>query len=113
MIARFWEADLAPGRGADYDAFVAAYSRPMFAALPGCAGALFLGRGERRVVLSLWTGQAAIDALAESTLYRSVVRRLEDSGLLVSAAVTGVSPVTAFAPEGWPGLRPQGHTAAA
>ncbi len=54
MIARLWQTRIDPARSAaEYDAFAATYSRPMFAALPGCLGAFFLGTGEVRSVLEL------------------------------------------------------------
>ena len=82
MIARLWQTRIDPARGADYDAFAGAHSRPMFAALPGCLGALFLGAGEVRSVLSLWTDRASIEALESSVLYRETVARFQATGVL-------------------------------
>ena len=82
MLARLWQTRIDPARGAEYDAFAATYSRPMSAALPGCLGALFLGRGDVRSVLSLWADRAAIEALDASALYRETVTRFELTGVL-------------------------------
>jgi hypothetical protein len=82
MIARLWQTGIDPARGAEYDAFAATYSRPMFAAVPGCLGALFLGTGEVRSVLSLWADAASIDALESSPLYRETVTRFQATGIL-------------------------------
>lgn len=48
MIARLWETRIDPSRGEAYDAFANMHSRPMFASLPGCLAAFFLGTGEAR-----------------------------------------------------------------
>ena len=71
MIARFWHTRIDPARDGEYDAFATMYSRPMFASLPGCVGALFLGTGESHSVLSVWIDQPSIDALATSALVPS------------------------------------------
>jgi|SRR6266481_3250441 len=82
MIARLWQTGIDPARGAEYDAFAATYSRPMFAALGGCLGAFFLGTGEVRSVLSLWADSASIDSLESSPLYRKTVARFQATGVL-------------------------------
>ena len=82
MIARLWQTRVDPARGAEYDAVAETYSRPMFAALPGCLGALFLGTGDVRSVLSLWADRASIEALDTSTLYRETVARFQATGVL-------------------------------
>lgn len=82
MIARLWRTRIDPARGAEYDAFADTYSRPMFAALPGCLGALFLGTGSVRLVLSLWTDRTSIEALDASTVYRETVARFQATKVL-------------------------------
>jgi hypothetical protein len=82
MIARLWQTGIDPARGAEYDAFAGAHSRPMFAALPGCLGAFFLGTGGMRSVLSLWADRASIGALESSVLYRETVARFQATGVL-------------------------------
>jgi len=83
MIARLWQTRIDPRRAAEYDEFAARYSRPMFAALPGCLAAFFLGTGgELRSVLSVWADRASIDALDISALYRETVTRFEATGVL-------------------------------
>jgi hypothetical protein len=55
----------------------------MFAALPGCLAAFFLGAGgEMRSVLSLWADEASSDALDTSALYRDTVTRFQATGVL-------------------------------
>lgn len=93
MIARTWHARLSPGREADYDAFVATHSLPMFRRLPGCRGVLFLGEGLERRVLSLWADPAAIDALASSADYLAVSGQLAQSGILASVGPVDCAPV--------------------
>ena len=83
MIARLWTTRIDPALAPEYDAFAARYSRPMFAALPGCLAAFFLGAsGEMRSVLSLWADQTSIDALQTSTLYQDTVTRFQATGVL-------------------------------
>ena len=82
MIARLWKTRIDPALGAAYDAFANTHSRPMFATLPGCLGAFFLGRGEIRSVLSLWLDNASIEALKDSTLYTETVALFQTSGVL-------------------------------
>lgn len=84
MIARLWRTHIDPVQAAEYDAFAATYSRPMFAALPGCLAAFFLGGtgDEMRSVLSLWADRASIEALDLSALYRETVTRFQTTGVL-------------------------------
>jgi len=82
MIARLWKTGIDPARTAEYDAFADGYSRPMFAALPGCLGAIFLGNADVRWVLSLWSDPASIEALRSASLYRDTVARLQATGIL-------------------------------
>jgi heme-degrading monooxygenase HmoA len=82
MIARMWRTRMDPARGAEYDTFADTYSRPMFATLPGCLGALFLGTGEERSVLTLWADRGSIEALDTSALYRETVARFQATGVL-------------------------------
>src|SRR5262245_39034222 len=95
MIARLWQTRIDAGRAAEYDEFAARYSRPMFAALPGCLAAFFLGTGgEMRSVLSLWADQASIDALEISVLYRETVTRFQATGVLRTPQTVALFEVT-------------------
>jgi len=94
MIARLWETGIRPGMESAYDSFAYTYSRPMFAALPGCLGAFFLGTGATRSVLSLWIDQASIDALKDSELYKDTVARFLATGALLEPQTTKVLEVT-------------------
>lgn len=82
MIARLWTTRIDPARGRAYDAFAEAHSRPMFAALPGCLGARFLGSGDVRTVFSLWTDAESIAAAEASTLYQETVAQFRATGIL-------------------------------
>ncbi len=82
MIARLWETRIDPSRGEAYDAFANMHSRPMFASLPGCLAAFFLGTGEVRSVLSLWLDNAAIEALEDSKPYAETVALFQATGVL-------------------------------
>src|SRR5262245_48670051 len=95
MIARLWTTRIDPALAAEYDAFAARYSRPMFAALPGCLAAFFLrAGGEMRSVLSLWAGEASIDALDTSALYRDTVYRFQATGVLRAPQAVELFEVT-------------------
>jgi hypothetical protein len=82
MIARLWETRIDPALGAAYDAFANTHSRPMFASLPGCLAAFFLGTGELRSVLSMWVDNTSIEALKDSMLYAETVARFQATGVL-------------------------------
>ena len=82
MIARLWQTRIDRARGREYDTFAQKYSRPMFASLPGCLGALFLGTGELRSVMSLWIDQPSIDALPKSSRYAQTVAGFQATGIL-------------------------------
>ncbi len=83
MIARLWTTRINPARAAEYDTFAARFSRPMFAALPGCLASFFIESGdETRTVLSLWADKASIDALDGSPLYSDTVTRFQATGVL-------------------------------
>jgi hypothetical protein len=94
LIARWWDTRIDPARGEDYDAFANANSRRMFASLPGCLGAFFLGTGEVRSVLSLWVDKASVDALDDSTLYADTVALFQSTGILRGPQVTRLFEVT-------------------
>ena len=82
MIARLWRTHIDLARGAEYDAFAATSSQHMFASLPGCLGAFFLGTGAERSVLSLWADMDSVEALDTSRLYRETVARFQATGVL-------------------------------
>jgi hypothetical protein len=94
MIARLWETRIDPALGAEYDAFASKYSRPMFAALPGCLGAFFLGTGEVRSVLSLWVDTVSIEALKASALYNETVALFQATGVLREPQIIKIFEVT-------------------
>ena len=66
----------------------------MFAALPGCLGAVFFGTGDTRSVLSLWSDQASIDALERNPLYTRTVQSFLVTGALAEPQTTLVHEVT-------------------
>lgn len=66
----------------------------MFAALPGCLGAFFLGTGEVRSVLSLWADRASIEALESSALYSETVARFQATGVLREPQMVELFEVT-------------------
>lgn len=94
MLTRLWTTRLSPGAGPAYDAFANSRSRPMFAALPGCLGAVFFGTGDTRFVLSLWSDQASIDALERNPLYTRTVQSFLATGALAEPQTTLVQEVT-------------------
>jgi len=94
LLARLWTTRISPGAGPAYDAFANSRSRPMFAALPGCLGAIFFGTGDTRSVLSLWSEQASIDALERSPLYTRTVQSFLATGALAEPQTTTVHEVT-------------------
>ena len=94
MFARLWTTRISTGAGSTYDDFASRRSRPMFAALPGCLGAVFFGTGETRFVLSLWVDQASIEALESNRLYKGTVQSFLATGALAEPQTTVVHEVT-------------------
>lgn len=94
MFARLWTTRISPGAGPAYDAFAHSRSRPMFAELPGCLGAVFFGTGDTRFVLSLWSDQASLDALERNPLYTGTVQSFLATGALAEPQTTLVHEVT-------------------
>ena len=84
-VARTWRAQIDNDRVDDYLTFVDARSIPMFRALPGCLGAVFLRDRDVVTVISIWTGGTAVDAVSTNPLYTETVAALESSGILVVA----------------------------
>jgi quinol monooxygenase YgiN len=81
-VARTWRARVDAGRLDDYLAFLHERSIPMFSALPGCLGAVFLRDRDQVTVVSVWSDGSAIDALTTSSLYNETVAALDASGIL-------------------------------
>lgn len=83
-VARTWRAKIHSDRTDDYLTFLEGQSRPMFRALPGCLGAVFLRDGDDVTVVSVWADGSAVEALSTNSLYAKTVAALESSGILAS-----------------------------
>jgi heme-degrading monooxygenase HmoA len=88
MIVRIWMTTIDEDRGAEYEAFAHAKSLPMFQAQLGNLGVFFTRSGERRAVMSLWSTESEVSALADSESYQGVSRRISATGFLVGEPVT-------------------------
>lgn len=93
ILARLWTTQIEEARGADYETFARVLSQPMFASMPGCVGALFLGIGSHRAVLSLWLNSRAIEQAEASIHYQDTVASLVASGVLRGAQQVSIWPV--------------------
>jgi heme-degrading monooxygenase HmoA len=91
MIMRIWRTQVDEARAAEYERFAAQQSLPMFRAHQGFEGHLFGRRGGDCVVVTIWTDDAAADALEASPRYRETVARINAAGFL-----TGPSQVDRF-----------------
>lgn len=87
MIVRIWMTAIDPDRAREYEAFAHAESLPMFKSQPGNLGVLFTRNRDRCAVLSLWSSESAVSALADSETYRRVSRRINETGFLVGEPV--------------------------
>ncbi len=90
MIVRTWTARVAPGRSEDYARFAQTASAPMFRAMPGCLGVLFLAEADARYVVSLWSGEVALAAFERNHAYLDVAERLTRSGILAEVGPVAV-----------------------
>lgn len=93
ILARLWTTQIEPARGAEYESFAHMLSRPMFASMPGCVGALFLGIGCDRAVLSLWLDYKSIEHAEASMHYQDTVASLVASGVLRGTQQVLIWPV--------------------
>ena len=82
MFVRIWRARVDPARLDEYERFVEAHSRPMFADQQGFLGAIFSRQGYEVAVLSFWRDEAAVRALQTSASYRRTATMVEETGLL-------------------------------
>ena len=95
-VARTWRAQIGDGRLDDYLTFLHERSIPMFRALPGCLGAVFMRDRDQVTVVSVWTDGFAIDALASSSLYQETVAALDASGIMGFTDGTAVHACDGF-----------------
>ena len=96
MIARLWRTEIHPEKEPTYEEFVRSRSRPMFTAMPGCLGAVFLrGSAADQAALTFWDNIQSVDGLSSSELYKRTAGDLERSGCL-----SGDQSVVVFEVEG-------------
>lgn len=82
MIVRVWTVGIADGMTDKLETFANEISLPMFRKLPGCLGVLFTRRGNVCATITMWDSDESIKALDSSRVYQSVVRAIEESGIL-------------------------------
>jgi heme-degrading monooxygenase HmoA len=82
MIARIWRTGLDEGRAAEYDAFAAERSLPMFRLQPGIRAVFFVRTATGRAVITVWRDLSAAEALAESAEYLETVDAILATGFL-------------------------------
>jgi hypothetical protein len=83
MIVRIWRTRVDVGRVREYERFAIDRSLPMFRQQPGFLGVLFARTGGDCLVLTVWHGPGAIEALEASPSYLETVARITDAGFLV------------------------------
>jgi heme-degrading monooxygenase HmoA len=83
MIMRIWRTRVDETRAAEYERFAAEESLPMFRAHRGFEGHLFGRCGGDCAVVTIWTDNAAADALEASPRYHDTVARITAAGFLV------------------------------
>jgi heme-degrading monooxygenase HmoA len=82
MLVRIWRTKVHAERLAEYERFAAETSLPMFRAHRGFRGALMVGDGETRQVITLWGTRQDIAELESSPLYNETVDRIASKGFL-------------------------------
>jgi heme-degrading monooxygenase HmoA len=102
MKCRVWRTGVVPGREADYEQFARVASLPMFRAQAGFRGVLMARDGGQSVVVTLWEGQAALDQLEASALYKQTVKNLLASGILEGAPSVDIYDAHLLALDGLP-----------
>jgi heme-degrading monooxygenase HmoA len=89
-VVRVWRTEIDTDRAGEYDEFVRTKSMPMFQRQAGFVAALFCGQASSRVVITLWRGRAAVDALRTSETYRETVSEIEAAGFLQGSQTTDI-----------------------
>lgn len=82
QVVRIWRTGLDESRSHEYEDFALSISLPMFRRHNGFLGVVFAGTGAERMVITLWSSQAAADALDASADYQATVRAIEATGFL-------------------------------
>ena len=93
MIARIWRTGLDESRAAEYDAFAAERSLPMFRRHPGFRAVFFVRTANGRATITVWRDLAAAEALAESADYLQTVEAILATGFLMPPQSVELLPV--------------------
>lgn len=93
MIARIWRTGLDESRAAEYEAFAAEQSLPMFRRHDGFCGVFFVRTETGRASITLWRDREAAEALAESSDYLETVAAIKATGFLQAPQSVEVLPV--------------------
>jgi heme-degrading monooxygenase HmoA len=93
VIARIWRTGLDESRAAEYEAFAAERSLPMFRRHDGFRGVFFVRTGTGRASITLWRDLEAAEALAESSDYLETVAAIKGAGFLEAPQSVEVLPV--------------------
>ncbi|WP_020392316.1 hypothetical protein [Kribbella catacumbae] len=92
-VARIWRTGLDESRAAEYEAFAAERSLPMFKRQDGCRGVLFARTESGRAVITFWRDLEAVEALAEASEYLETVAAINAAGFLEAPQSVEVLPV--------------------
>lgn len=90
MIVRVWTVGIVNGMSDKLEKFANEISLPMFRKLPGCLGVFFTRNENVCATITVWDSEESIKALDSSSTYKSVVRAIEESGILEGDHVTEV-----------------------
>jgi heme-degrading monooxygenase HmoA len=89
-FVRVWRARVDLARLDEYERFIDAQSRPMFAEQQGFLGVLFSRSGEEVAVLSFWRDEDAVRALDTSPSYQHASELILETGFLLGVSTVDV-----------------------
>jgi len=83
MIVRVWSTGYAPGRIADFIAFADQRLQPFFRDQDGCLACFFTHDEQEWRTITFWRDAAAVNAVKDSPVYRTILADLVASDLLL------------------------------
>lgn len=98
MLTRIWRTEFDPGRIDELVEFAHYVSAPMFARLRGCLGHVYAVGGDTWITQTYWDSEESIRRAEASNVYRDVVARILQLGVLGSSQTTEVYEVIDYAP---------------
>ena len=93
MIVRIWKVDIVEGQGAALESFAESISLPMLQSQPGCLSVIFSRSDNQCATITLWESRESMVHAECSPDYRTVVAKIEQSGIVCGDHQTEVFDV--------------------